>query len=894
MRWPNVAASPPKLSAANSSHPRGVVASVYGALYVRVPDRLIAMVRTLTRRLTAVEGRCTWGDTVECGGSYSVMAKISETETVVKKILPYLVRRGYNIDTDLTFEYPTPGTQRAALQFVDILIKQGSKVAFLVEAKRVAKTLAAKDREQAVGYGSSCKAPFVVVTNGVQFESYNTATGKRIRWNGKLSDKIPSRAELAAALTALRKDPLLHDVPLSGDSSLPFRPGLPLKQLNALFARCHNTIRKNEKNEDYAFTDFAKLLFLKLLEEKADSEGGTLPYTYRFHELADKPESEADQVKTAILSMIEAVKSSTPYGDVIAEKLYLQKAATYRKLVMELAAVSFRDSRTDSKGAAFEYFVRATLKGKKLGQYFTPRPLVELMNALVGREKIVMSLAFKGSLRVVDPACGTGGFLVYLMLASIERANELFSSGKITASVRDDVVLKIKQSVFFGGDAHEGVASSAKMNMIIAGDGHSNIRPGDTLSSASSIWNVGKPDIDLIITNPPFGTSETETLSDADKSQFPVGGARGQILFLQKMIQTVKPGGEICTVIDEGLLNTEQAAALRAYIMEHTVIRGVVRLPDVTFKPNKINVKSSLLHLVKRDVPVADIDDDYPVLFLDIETLGYHGSGEAIRNLDFHKIVEAVEAEYHGSSRGKAAATGSGDGWRWFTRSSLELAADGTKRFDLKYWEPEITTRLEVFAKAGVDTVATLNTVKTKRGKSPSAVLYVDEVDGHALVVKAGTNITRFGNVLVDGDFIEKNVFDEMTKVHLKDGDVLLSSTGDGTLGKCAVYRAKTPAIFDGHVTLIRVDQKKVHPEYLCDYLRAGFGARQIARLFTGSTGLIELPPDQVDRIYVPLPDLPKQKALSAALRGAEGAFTGAVDGARSDLDKAVEQFASE
>jgi type I restriction enzyme M protein len=535
------------------------------------------------------------------------MAKVSETETVIKKILPYLVRRNYDIDADLTFEYPTPGTQRANLQFVDILVKRGSKIAFLIEAKRIAKTLANKDREQAVGYGKSCKAAFVVVTNGNQFESYNTTTGKRIRWNGKLSDKIPSRSELAAALTALQKDPLLLDIPLTGDSSLPFRPGLPLKQLNALFARCHNTIRKNEKNEDHAFADFAKLLFLKLLEEKADGEGTALPYTYRFHELAEKSEGEADQVKTAILAMIEAVKSSTPYGDVIAEKLHLQKAATYRKLIIELAAVSFRDSRTDSKGAAFEYFVRATLKGKKLGQYFTPRPLVELMNTIVGREKIVMSLAFTGSFRVVDPACGTGGFLVYLMLSSIENANELQRTGKITGEVRDSIVAKIKQSVFFGSDAHDGVASSAKMNMIIAGDGHSNIQWEDSLSASATIWSVGKPEIDLLITNPPFGTSESESLGDADKSQFPVGGAKGQILFLQKMIQTVKPGGEIATVIDEGLLNTEQAAALRSYIMENTVIRGVVRLPDVTFKPNKINVRSSVLHLVKRAEPVADL-----------------------------------------------------------------------------------------------------------------------------------------------------------------------------------------------------------------------------------------------------------------------------------------------
>lgn len=317
------------------------------------------------------------------------MATASETETVIKKIIPYLTRRGYDVAKDFTFEYPTSGSTRATLGFVDILVRHAGKIAFLVEAKRIAKTLSQKDRSQAISYGETLKAPFVILTNGTQFESYNSHSGQRIRWNGKLNDKVPSKSELPDALKALRKDQTLTDVPLAKDASLPFRPGLPLKQLNALFSRCHNTIRKIERNEDHAFTDFAKMLFLKLLEEKADSEGVALKYSYRFHELAEKPESEADQVKTAAISMLDDVRRKTTYGDVIREDFYLKNARTFQKMVQELAAVSFRDSRTDTKGAAFEYFVRATLKGKKLGQYFTPRALVDLMQVMVGREKVL-------------------------------------------------------------------------------------------------------------------------------------------------------------------------------------------------------------------------------------------------------------------------------------------------------------------------------------------------------------------------------------------------------------------------------------------------------------------------------------------------------------------------
>ncbi len=343
--------------------------------------------------------------------------------------------------------------------------------------------------------------------------------------------------------------------------------------------------------------------------------------------------------------------------------------------------------------------------------------------------------------------------------------------------------------------------------------------------------------------------------------------------------------------IDEGLLNTEQASALRGYIMEHMILKGIVRLPDVTFKPNKINVKSSVLHMVKRETPVPDMDDEYPVYFLDMRTLGYQGSGEVIRNLDFKSVVDNLSSEYHGEARRHIGVSAESTHWRWFTRSSHDIAADPTKRFDLKYWDPVIVDRIKILADEDAKTISELNITKTKRGKSPPSGLYVDEDDGYALVIKAGTNINKQGGIAFEGDYIEKNVYDDMSTVCVQDGDVLLSSTGDGTLGKCAVYRGDKPAIFDGHVTLIRLDQVKVHPEYLCDYLRLGFGAAQIARFFTGSTGLIELPPDLVDRILVKIPDLETQKSLSSALRAAEASYSASVSAAQLLLQAATEAF---
>ena len=119
-----------------------------------------------------------------------------------------------------------------------------------------------------------------------------------------------------------------------------------------------------------------------------------------------------------------------------------------------------------------------------------------------------------------------------------------------------------------------------------------------------------------------------------------------------------------------------------------------------------------------------------------------------------------------------------------------------------------------------------------------------------------------------------------------------MASTGTGTLGKACVYDSKWPAIADGHVTVIRVDQKKVYPYYLADYLRAGGGAIQIERLYTGATGLIELQPEEVDQILVDLlSGLVEQKALSDKLREAERAFQKVQQGAETHLLEARVQF---
>jgi len=125
------------------------------------------------------------------------MAVFTETDTVIKRILPYLARRGYDSSEDIEFETATKHPERYNKGYVDLLVTGGKTAPqFLIEAKRSSKTLTRQDAKQAIDYGKAHKVLFVVVTNGKDIQAFNTATGEPIKWDGKLTEKIPTKEQL--------------------------------------------------------------------------------------------------------------------------------------------------------------------------------------------------------------------------------------------------------------------------------------------------------------------------------------------------------------------------------------------------------------------------------------------------------------------------------------------------------------------------------------------------------------------------------------------------------------------------------------------------------------------------------------------------------------------------
>jgi len=559
--------------------------------------------------------------------SLTLMSK--ETSTVIKKILPYLQRQGYSIQNDLFFE-ETVVTDGKVKGFTDIEVKINNKLQFIIEVKRNNKKITDKHRIQVINYGGVKNVPFVIITNGNIFEMINMNNSKNIRINGE--DNIcPSKKELYVIMNYLKAYPDATNIKISATEKK-YIPSISLNELKNVFKRCHNSIRDIEKDDEHAFSDFSKLLFLKLLEEKADEEeydpnGFKLPYTLRFNKII---KYEDDAIKANIHSMYNYIQDDTDYGEVLKDDFfYIQNSKTYSKIVKELANIQLSDTDVDVKGSAFEYFLKYNLKGSQLGQYFTPREVVRLMIELVDLKKIVFGLVNpENKYLVVDPACGSGGFLITGMQRLLSYAKELLNESQIDDKTFNEISRRIKKEIFFGCDAKHMLVRTAKMNMIIAGDGFTNIKHGNSLAEDISFLQIGErktPLADYVLTNPPFGMNESE-LDGNLLELYDVPITRAQVLFLQKMIKITKPNGFICTIIDEGILNTQSMIDIRKYIVKTCFIEAIIHLPYVTFEPNYARVSTSILLLKKKELEISK--QDYPIFMYNLKQIGYSRTGK--------------------------------------------------------------------------------------------------------------------------------------------------------------------------------------------------------------------------------------------------------------------------
>jgi type I restriction enzyme M protein len=326
----------------------------------------------------------------------------------------------------------------------------------------------------------------------------------------------------------------------------------------------------------------------------------------------------------------------------------------------------------DVKGLAYEAMVATTMK-KERGQFFTPRNIVEAMVAILAPEP---------GERVLDPACGSGRFLV----ACLDRFRERCARQSSSRGANDFELRRLRNSkeilgkaadyaraCLFGIDVDPELQRAAKMNMLINNDGHGNIHCFNTLAVTRTEINerhvpgapqLGFGTLDVVLTNPPFGakipvddpdilrnfelahkwdvtSDEQFVMRNELQSKMPP-----EILFIERCLQWLRDGGRMGIVVPDGILGNPDNEYIRAWILQQSRVLASIDLPVEAFLP-QVGVQASLLFLERRPRAevAAGISDDYPVFMAIAEFAGHDRRGNTIyrRDPDGYELYESYD-----------------------------------------------------------------------------------------------------------------------------------------------------------------------------------------------------------------------------------------------------------
>lgn len=411
------------------------------------------------------------------------------------------------------------------------------------------------------------------------------------------------------------------------------------EDLIAAIKKCHQTLWGGGRlSPPTAFGELCKLIFVKISDEqKARKKGEPYQFQIKTHEPSSK-------LAVRINALYDEQKLKDP--EVFTESIKVDDRVL-RTVVSHLEAINLNKTDLDVKGVAFEQFMDGFFKGD-FGQYFTPRPIIEFCVKMMKPEQ---------DWNVLDPSCGSGGFLLHTLDYMRKQAGDYYD--KSTQPVEyfnywHDFAAKH----LYGIEINDEIARVAKMNMIVHDDGHTNVISHDALESIDKMHDHNKGfaqnRFDLILTNPPFGstinkaekpyltTYELGNTVDAKGKNKPRKNQSSEVLFIERIWQFLKPGtGKAAIVLPDGILTNSSMQYVRDFILQKFQLLAVVSLPQCAFAHFGAGVKASIIFVRKRsDNEKADLNE--AIFMAAPELIGYDATGRKTES-QLDEIVEKYE-----------------------------------------------------------------------------------------------------------------------------------------------------------------------------------------------------------------------------------------------------------
>lgn len=430
------------------------------------------------------------------------------------------------------------------------------------------------------------------------------------------------------------------------------------------FRRCHNYIAGNQGlQKPQAFWELLKLIFCKIHDERNNEN-------VEFYAGAAERQGVNGflKVKARIDGLWREVK--TDYGSIFksAETIDLEpRVLTY--LVSQLQMYSLLESDVDVKGRAYEEIVGSNLRGDR-GEFFTPRNICQMAVAMLdpGENQLIL-----------DPACGTGGFLITAMNHVIEKIRDAeLKKWKGNLQRAEEPIRgriqKFATKFIVGLDFNPELVKASKMNMVMNNDGAGGLYQANSLETPA-VWNeelrkrdlVGK--VDLLFTNPPFG-SKIPVGDPAILEQYDLGHswtydkkndrwakqatlAKSQppeILFIERCVRFLKPGGRCAIVLPDGILGSPGLGYVREWILRNTKVLASIDLHPDTFQPH-VSIQTSVLVLERKSAALIAVEEaagrynDYDVFMAVANHVGHdkRGSRTYVRDKDGGEVVREIE-----------------------------------------------------------------------------------------------------------------------------------------------------------------------------------------------------------------------------------------------------------
>ena len=502
---------------------------------------------------------------------------------------------GYNRE-DVAVEFTVPiGTRRPRADlavFPPNSERKAENAIILVECKRESVKPTDEDNgvEQLKSYMAACHNCRFGIWVGSELQVWERVVNSEIGYENVPATDIPRFGSDAPA------PPRFSDLVPAED------------ELVSVFRRCHDYIYGNQGlQREPAFNEFLKIIFCKVQDENEISR----PLRFFIGNQERRSAIGQGRLRNSIDELFEDVRSRYPY--IFGNDSTLDIAnPVLAYIVGELQRFSLMQTRADVKGMAYEELVGANLRGDR-GEYFTPRTVctmaAEMLLATFPQEQWL-------SIDILDPAAGTGGFLVALMnvwhdhVGALERNRWGEDDHRVDTETQGRV-REVASSHLFGVDFNPVLVRAAQMNLVMHGDGSTNVYHANSLLPPGE-WpddernnvqhHVRMGGFDAIVTNPPFG-DKIQIDDPHILAQYELTLGRSSVppdqLFIERSLQLLRPGGRLAIVLPDSILTNPGLIGVRQWILANARVVASIDLPVETFQPHT-GTQTSVLLLQKK------------------------------------------------------------------------------------------------------------------------------------------------------------------------------------------------------------------------------------------------------------------------------------------------------